>query len=443
MAALHLLLQRRHHRLAVEGAALLAEHDLEGEVQQQVAQLVAQRRARRRPRSRPPPRGSPPGGSGAASGGSGRHPRGSGRAGTRPARGRGRGPRAAGRCGVGPLAGCSQSAYTTSLVSDPSTDFPVPRVGRGPPRPAARQRPLRPASAGPGRAARPHGQGRTPTAWGWGRWCGASPRCPASDGPWAFGVATVAEGEELRALGWGGRILVFSPAPPGELRARGGRGGLTLCLSEPGGAGALGASSARSRAAARAFHLEIDTGMGRAGFPWADAARWGPEVGRARARAARVGGVLHPLPLGRRARPRPHGRAVGALPRGARGSPAAARRLPRVVHVANSAAALRRGGYEATSRGPGIFLYGGDGRAAARSRGPVVAVRARLALVREVPAGSTRGLRRHVPRRGRGALGHARPSATATASRAPSRRVAERCWCAASACRSSAGSPWT
>ena len=53
----------------------------------------------------------------------------------------------------------------------------------------------------------------------------------APDEMFGIGVAAVAEGEELRALGWTGRVVVFAPAPPDELR-RAARAGLTLALSD-------------------------------------------------------------------------------------------------------------------------------------------------------------------------------------------------------------------
>lgn len=65
-----------------------------------------------------------------------------------------------------------------------------------------------------------------------------------------------------------------------------------------------------------------------------------------------------------------------------------------MVHASNSAAALRWPGYGLDAVRPGIFLYGGHpapGVADIPSPEPVVAVRARLLLVRSMPAGSTLG----------------------------------------------------
>jgi alanine racemase len=64
--------------------------------------------------------------------------------------------------------------------------------------------------------------------------------------------------------------------------------------------------------------------------------------------------------------------------------------VPRLLHSANSAAALRRGGYGGDLVRPGIFLYGGAAGPGTNPE-PVAALRARVALVREVPEGSTCG----------------------------------------------------
>jgi alanine racemase len=61
-----------------------------------------------------------------------------------------------------------------------------------------------------------------------------------------------------------------------------------------------------------------------------------------------------------------------------------------VVHCANSAAALRRGGYGMELVRPGIFLYGGRAGPGTEPE-PVAAVRARVGRVAQVPAGTTLG----------------------------------------------------
>src|SRR5439155_1281985 len=79
--------------------------------------------------------------------------------------------------------------------------------------------------------------------------------------PWGYGVATVDEGAELRAAGITRPVVVFMPGQPGlfdELD----RFRLTPVL---GDARAITEWTARGE---RAFHLEIDTGMGRSGVRW-------------------------------------------------------------------------------------------------------------------------------------------------------------------------------
>ena len=105
---------------------------------------------------------------------------------------------------------------------------------------------------------------------------GALAAFPRPGDPWAFGVAAVSEGERLRSLGWHGRILVFSPAAPPDYE-RAAASGLTLCLSDL--AGVRRWADVASRSGQRLpFHLEIDTGMGRAGLRWDRADEWAPLV---------------------------------------------------------------------------------------------------------------------------------------------------------------------
>src|SRR5690606_29968686 len=195
------------------------------------------------PRLRRPPRATLRGDNGGASGGSGPHPRGSGHGETRPARGPGRGcPRWPRKRGSGRLAGRSQSAYTTSLVLDPSTTsraraWVEVRLDRLRDNAAALHRALG-ANAGlvPMVKAEAYGLGMLPVV-------AALHGFPTPSDPWAFGVAAVSEGERLRAAGFGGRILVFSPIPPTEYD-RAAAAGLTLCLSEVAAVRRLAAAAA-------------------------------------------------------------------------------------------------------------------------------------------------------------------------------------------------------
>ncbi|HEX6040113.1 alanine racemase [Longimicrobium sp.] len=202
---------------------------------------------------------------------------------------------------------------------------------------------------------------------------------------WAIGVAAVAEGEQLRDLGWTGRVVVFAAQPPGEF-LRAARAGLTPALSDLDGVRRW-AHAARETGRRLAFHAEIDTGMGRAGFPFADAAAWGREAD------ALAGDLLtwegcfthfhsadEPDLGPTDEQQRRFMRALEALPPPRDGTER------RVIHSANSAAALRRNGFGLDLVRPGIFLYGGAAGPDARPE-EVASVRARVALVRDVPAG--------------------------------------------------------
>jgi alanine racemase len=208
-------------------------------------------------------------------------------------------------------------------------------------------------------------------------------------GPWAIGVAAVAEGERLRRAGWTGRVIVFAPAPPAEMD-RAAAAGLTLAVSELG-ALERWADAARKAGRRLPFHAEVDTGMGRAGLPCGAAAEWG-------ARVAEIAGDLlawegcfthfhsadEPDLASADQQHRRFLAALERLPPEPEGAPR------RVVHCANSAAAMRRGGYGMDLVRPGIFLYGGDAGPGVHPE-PVATVRARVALVREVEAGATCG----------------------------------------------------
>lgn len=211
----------------------------------------------------------------------------------------------------------------------------------------------------------------------------------APHGPWAIGVAAVSEGEALRGFGWAGRIVVFPPVTPGEER-RAAAAGLTLAVSD---LAALDRWAAAAREAGRplAFHLEVDTGMGRAGFAAEKVAEWGPPA------AARAGDLLawegcfthfhsadEPDLAPTDAQAALFREVLAALPPEPEGAP------KRVVHCANSAAALRRGGYEMDLVRPGIFLYGGRA-GPGTDPAPVASVRARVIRVTGVPPGATVG----------------------------------------------------
>lgn len=203
---------------------------------------------------------------------------------------------------------------------------------------------------------------------------------------WGFGVATLPEAEQLREAGFTERVLVFPPLLPEEF-PRAARVGVTLCLSD------LDAIRELARVASDVgrrlpFHLEIDTGMGRTGFPWSEASRWGSEVVAALGEEVQWEGTFTHFHSADEADPAPTREqwrrfriAVEALPP----------LLPApLLHVANSAALMRFNGFGCDLARPGIHLFGGRAGPASHPR-PVASLRARLVRVREVAPGTSVG----------------------------------------------------
>jgi alanine racemase len=190
--------------------------------------------------------------------------------------------------------------------------------------------------------------------------------------PWGYGVATIEEGAELRAAGIARPILVFMPARAQRFDEYD-RHELTPAL---GDAGSILEWTARGD---RPFHVEIDTGMRRAGVRWDEV----DELGEAVDTPALEGCFTHFQSADRR-----DGSAEQQLERFV----GAVQRLPRrpaLLHVANSAAALRGKQFAFDLVRPGIFLYGGlpaEGLTAPR---PVVSVRTRVLSVRRVRKGES------------------------------------------------------
>ncbi len=287
-------------------------------------------------------------------------------------------------------------AYTTQFVSNPSTalrsrawvEVDLDAFSRNllAVRDAARPR----AGVVPMVKADAYGLGMGPVA-------DAAAAALGADGLWAFGVAAVAEGEALRRHGWTGRIAVFAPLPPGETE-RAARAGLVPTFSDLDGVRRWSGAAGPGRRLS--FQTEVDTGMGRAGFPWQEAAEWGAAVRDAAGDLLRWEGCFthfhsadEPDLSSADEQAARFRRALAALPPAGGGGP------ERVVHSANSAAAVRRAGYGGDVVRPGIFLYGGSAGPGARPE-PVASVRARIALVRRVPPGSTLGYgATHVSRR--------------------------------------------
>lgn len=205
-----------------------------------------------------------------------------------------------------------------------------------------------------------------------------------SEQPHAFGVATVAEGLALRAAGVEREIIVFSPPAPGRI-AEAAADRLTLTVSDVATLSRVADQGSDAR-----FHVEIDTGMGRAGFDWRAVGEWGEAVQEAAARAQWCGCFTHFHSAdiaGRNAVDRQWQRFTDALSR------LAPPDRDFLVHAANSAAAFRApelGGQGRAAR-PGIFLYGGRAGEGLPDPETVASLRARVLFIRDAPPGSTLG----------------------------------------------------
>lgn len=205
--------------------------------------------------------------------------------------------------------------------------------------------------------------------------------------PLAFGVAAAHEGAALRTAGVGRPIIVFTPLSAADFEVAAAHG-LTPAISSIEGLEqwvSLGAGG---------FHIEIDTGMGRAGFDWRETAIWGPQVRALATSDTPWQGVFTHFHGADAADATPtisqwqrFQDALGQLPTS---------RDDLLVHACNSGAALRWPDYAADAVRPGIFLYGGHPAPGIMDPPfltpvPVVAVRARVVLVRDVPPGTSVG----------------------------------------------------
>ena len=209
-----------------------------------------------------------------------------------------------------------------------------------------------------------------------------------AEGADRFAVAQSDEGVALRRAGIAGEILVLSYAEAADLpRLRG--YGLTPALYDLAQAAAL-AEATRGLAAPLPVHLELDTGMGRAGIR--------PEgLGEAAALLrdapglALVGTFANLSSSDDRASPATAAQ-VEALRAGAErlreaGVP------PGLLHAANSAAILERPDAWLDAVRPGLALYGVPPRPQAGDEGlrPALRIETEVIAARRVPAGTPLG----------------------------------------------------
>jgi alanine racemase len=189
--------------------------------------------------------------------------------------------------------------------------------------------------------------------------------------PLAYGVATVAEGEDLRTAGIARQILIFTPLLRAEFEAAH-RSNLTPTL------GSRAEIEAWSRIGGP-YTLSIDTGMARAGIPWREVGsiagflRSMPPAG---AFTHFHSPALHAPMLEQESRFR---EALSHLPA-----------VPPILHCDSSSAIVRHERSLWNAVRPGIFLYGvGSGSDAALQPESVVSVKARITELRSIETGDT------------------------------------------------------
>jgi alanine racemase len=193
--------------------------------------------------------------------------------------------------------------------------------------------------------------------------------------PYGWGVATVAEGRELRAAGSTKPVIVFTPMLPAEVRhVR--EANLVPTLSSPA------TIAAWTESGGGPWHLAIDTGVSRAGVRWdrigtvLDAVKSAPPAGAFT--------HFHSAELDDGSMEIQEQRFRDAL--------AALPVRPALLHADNSAAIVRRSPSQWNLARPGVFLYGvGSGARTAIQPVPVVHLRARIVELRALNAGDSVG----------------------------------------------------
>lgn len=190
--------------------------------------------------------------------------------------------------------------------------------------------------------------------------------------PWGFGIATIAEGEELRRAGIKRPIVVFTPLLEGDFDGAI-RADLTPSLGDR-------SSILRWQTTGRPWQLAIDTGMNRAGIQWNEIESLCDVVATNAPQGAFT--HFHSADRADATRDTQEERFATAIAR----LPA----RPAMLHAENSPAAEHWGPSKWNVARPGIFLYGvGSGTSAKITPEPVAAMRARVVDVRTIASGET------------------------------------------------------
>jgi alanine racemase len=205
---------------------------------------------------------------------------------------------------------------------------------------------------------------------------GAEPVAKALESldPYAYGIATIAEGRALRRAGITRPVIVFTPLLADEYPAA-----RDLALSPTLGS-AEEISGWCADGAVGGWQLSIDTGMSRAGVPWRDASKLREVLEKHPPDGAFT--HFHSAELDDGSMDEQDERfreALATLPA-----------RPKWVHTDASAAIVRHGPSEWDAIRPGVFLYGVGSEAGPElDPEPVVHVRARIVETRWIEPGDT------------------------------------------------------
>lgn len=195
--------------------------------------------------------------------------------------------------------------------------------------------------------------------------------------PWGYGVATLEEGERLRRMGITRPVVLFHPLLPDAARD-------ALALDLRPTLGDLASLEAWLALGTAPFHLEIDTGLARAGLQWSDEALLAEAARRLGDAEGWEGAFTHfhsadDDPVATRTQWDRLHQALARLGR-----------RPALVHAENSAASFSGVPPRGDLVRPGVYLFGGQIAGAPPAR-QVAALRARVVASRRLQAGDTVG----------------------------------------------------
>jgi alanine racemase len=224
---------------------------------------------------------------------------------------------------------------------------------------------------------------------GYGHGALASCRAFAAGGVTSFAVALLEEAQELRRGGVREPLLLLGPLLPSQL-AGAAEAGAAISVYTPEMADAL-EEAGRRRGTALAFHLKLDSGMGRLGVPVRELGAFLDHLRDLD--HVRMEGIFTHLACGDDPDDPLTPRQVEAF-RDALGAVREAGHRPAQVHLANSAALLRGFPDFCNLVRPGLALYGyspGPERIPAEGFLPALSVLSRVAQVKRVPPGTSIG----------------------------------------------------